>query len=159
MTETGDLYYHQTKILEGIKDVVYSTANMNQTATAVCENGIYRITVRPPEMIVQSLRDMAPELKVTGAAAEYIAGDIADWKNIIAVKAGNLTGTAVLNAVDGEGNCYHLEYDPRWTENDISVVSPSGGRVSGGTLWYKYCPDGSVYRAGGENGSWEPVHD
>lgn len=91
-------------------------------------------------------------LRVTGPAAEFIEADLAGWKNIVGLKVGDICGTLVVNAVDADGVYHHLEYDHRWLENVVESISPTDGNES--QCWYKYCPDGTVYRSRGENGSW-----
>lgn len=61
LTEGGDLYFHQTKILSGIKDVVYSTTNVNQTAVCISDDTIYYVTVRDPADVSARLRETKPE--------------------------------------------------------------------------------------------------
>ena len=302
LTESGEVYYHDTKILDGVEDLVYSTTNTNQKAMAIAGDKIYCITVNPPEMVVDSLRQANPDtyfdvgnqvvnyyettwtftklepenatkasgnlayinsdksdfmvlnatgsvfmndnsgnseqyigmecfdwedlvmidavrmlsdvtnreqgdevtmagiladgtvvacgafadeikswgplayismetglivgltpegtLKLAGPCAEYMADDVADWKNIAAIEAGDIGGTIVINAMDTDGLCYQLAYDSRWTENSLDILSPADGRLEGDTdWWYKYCPDGSVYRTSGENGAWEAYEE
>lgn len=96
-------------------------------------------------------------LKVTGSAAEYVASDLAAWQNIVAVKVGGTSKVErVINAIDGDGNCYQLRFDSRWSDNDICIVSPVDGLLEGTTACFKYCPDGSVLRAGSDGG-WVPT--
>lgn len=300
LTQDGEVYYHDTKILEGVEDLIYSTTNVNQQAMAIAGDKIYCITVRPPEMVVDALRQANPDsyfdvgtqvvsyseatwmfsklepenatkasgtlvyvnseksdfmvlnaagsafmdnnfgsseeyigmecfdwenlviidaakrmlsdvtdseqsaeatvagiqadgtvvacglyadeikswgplayismepglivgltpegtLKLTGPCAEYVAADVADWKNIVAVETGTTSKTQLLiNAMDSDGLCYQLAYDSRWGENSLDILSPTAGCLEGDTdWWYKYCPDGTVYRTSGENGAWE----
>ena len=61
LTEGGDLYFHQTKILSGIKDVVYSTTNVNQAAVCISDDTVYYVAVRDPADVNARLRDMKPE--------------------------------------------------------------------------------------------------
>ena len=82
---------------------------------------------------------LTPEgtLKVTGTLAQYVKEDLASWTNLAGVKVGNhLTGTVVVNAVDGDG------------------TSAEGGCKDDTSWWYRYSPDGTVSRSGGGNG-WE----
>lgn len=94
-------------------------------------------------------------LKVTGTAAQYVASDLADWKNIVAVKVGGTsTVERIINALDSAGNCYQLRYDSRWSENKVFIVSPEGNVMGEPAAFLKYCPDGTVCRASAE-GVWE----
>lgn len=96
------------------------------------------------------------KLKVTGQAAEFVKSDLEKWSNITGVKAGNLTGTTVVNAIDGNQNYYHLEYDERWLENNAATVSlEKGCNDSNHTTWYRYCTDGTVLSSNTDNGTWE----
>ncbi len=61
LTQDGEVYYHDTKILEGVEDLIYSTTNVNQQAMAIAGDKIYCITVRPPEMVVDALRQANPD--------------------------------------------------------------------------------------------------
>lgn len=95
-------------------------------------------------------------LKAAGQAAEFVASDLNQWSNIAGVKVGNVTGTTIVNAVDKDGTYYHLEYDARWTENNLATVSVEKGcSDSNGTVWYRYCQDGTVLCSVGQNGAWE----
>lgn len=94
-------------------------------------------------------------LKVTGSAAQYVASDLADWQNIVAVKAGGTSKVErIINALDSDGNCYQLRYDSRWSENNVFIISPESGVIGESVTCFKYCPDGTVYRARSE-GVWE----
>ena len=95
-------------------------------------------------------------LKAAGQAAEFVASDLNQWSNIAGVKVGNVTGTTIVNAVDKDGTYYHLEYDARWTENNLATVSVEKGcSDSNGAVWYRYCQDGTVLCSVGQNGAWE----
>ncbi len=61
LTEEGDLYFHQTKILSGVKDVIYSTTNMNETAVCIAGDKIYKLIVSDPSSVVSSLREASPD--------------------------------------------------------------------------------------------------
>ncbi len=295
LTEEGDLYFHQTKILSGVTDVAFSTTNVNQVAVCICGEKIYVVTVHDASDVDPADRSSAPDryfdvgdktvfyyennmryanlgsekqeraegefvtlgaekndmivvnsegeifmdnnwgsspeyvgmeffgwkdivridaakvkgdeteltvaglqkdgtvlacgtyadevlswgklndismdsglivgltpegtLKVTGSAAEFVKNDIADWTEIVGVKAGNLQGTAVINAVDKSGNFYHLEYDDHWTENNVTKGSLENGCVDGNSWWYRYSPEGTVYRTGQAEGGWTEGED
>lgn len=45
LTEDGEIYYHDTKIMDGVIDGAYSTTNSSPTVIAVTENEIYDIYV------------------------------------------------------------------------------------------------------------------
>lgn len=95
-------------------------------------------------------------LKAAGQAAEFVASDLNQWSNIAGVKVGNVTGTTIVNAVDKDGTYYHLEYDARWTENNLATVSVEKGcSDSNGAVWYRYCQDGTALCSVGQNGAWE----
>lgn len=97
------------------------------------------------------------KLKMTGQYAVHMAETVESWTNITAVKVGSTAKIeAIVNAVDTDGNLYHLEYDSRWTENVYDKLSPETGRKENTRSWYKYAPDGKVYKTG-EAGQWEPV--
>ncbi len=296
LTEGGDLYFHQTKILSGIKDVVYSTTNVNQSAVCISDDTIYYVTVQDPADVSVRLREMKPEtyfdvgdktvnyfesnysfsnlsqedmvlaegafaglgaekrdffllneegqvymdnsdgvsteylgmefldwdhmvlidaakyrvggdaldpeweltvagiqgdgtvkacglyadeilswgklnyismddgvivgltpegtLKATGTLAQYVQEDLEAWTDLVAVRAGNHTGTVVVNAVDENGTFYHLQYDDKMKENVVVTMTAEGGCKDGTSWWYRYSPDGTVSRSGGGNG-WE----
>lgn len=95
-------------------------------------------------------------LKAAGQAAEFVESDLNRWANIVGVKVGNVSGTTIVNAVDKDGTYYHLEYDVRWTENNLATVSIERGcSDSSGAAWYRYCQDGTVLRSVGANEGWE----
>ena len=296
LTEGGDLYFHRTKILSGIKDVVYSTTNVNQVAVCISDDTVYYVAVRDPADVSARLREMKPEtyfdvgdktvnyfesnhsfsdlseedialaegtfaclgaekrdffllneagqvymdnsdgvsteyvgmeflnwdnmilvdaakyrvggdaldpeweltvaglqgdgtvkacgfyadeilswgnlnyismdegvivgltpegtLKVTGTLAQYVQDDLSAWTNLVGVKAGNHTGTVVVNAVDENGTFYHLQYDDKMAENVAVTMTEEGGCQDKTSWWYRYSPDGTVSRSGGGNG-WE----
>lgn len=276
LTEGGDLYFHQTKLLSGIKDVVYSTTNVNQAAVCISDDTIYYVSVKDDtadyfeskysfsdltgemtgvaegsfaslgaekrdffllndegrvymdnsdgvsteyvgmefldwenmavidaakyrvggdaldpewELTVAGIQKdgtvkacgfyaeeilswgslnyitmddglilgLTPEgtLKVTGTLAQYVKEDLASWTNLVGVKVGNhLTGTVVVNAVDGDGTFYHLQYDDKMSENVVVTMTAEGGCKDDTSWWYRYSPDGTVSRSGGGNG-WE----
>lgn len=66
----------------------------------------------------------------------------------------HLTGTVVVNAVDGDGTFYHLQYDDKMSENVVVTMTAEGGCKDDTSWWYRYSPDGTVSRSGGGNG-WE----
>ena len=297
LSENGDLYFHQTKILSDVRDIVYSTTNVNQVAVCISGDKIYKIVVRNPADVNADLRAKSPDtyfdvgdktinyfpvaslfsnlseeepvfvsgelarlgvekgdffvlntdgqvfmdnndgnsteyvgmeflnwenmamidaakymlseqgasereldltvagiqadgtvkacgqyadeilswgdlnyitmdnglivgllpdgtLKVTGPLADHVRDDLAGWTNLVGVKAGNLIGTAVVNAVDADGTYYHLQYDEKWSENVVVTVSAEAGCKDGTSWWYRYGSDGTVSRSGGGNG-WE----
>lgn len=92
-------------------------------------------------------------LKVTGYAAEQVADELADWTNIVGINIGSISGgTAVLNAVDADGNYRYLEFDGSCIQ---AVLTEDGCRDTDEDYWYRYKPDGTVLQSKGENGSWE----
>ncbi len=98
-------------------------------------------------------------LRVAGADAEYVEQDLAAWQNIVAVKVGGTSKIdRVVNAIDAEGNCYELQFNVNWSENNVYRISPADG--TGGTFYpfYKCAPDGTVYTIGSD-GTWELYED
>ena len=98
-------------------------------------------------------------LRVAGADAEHVEQDLAAWQNIAAVKVGGTSKIdQVVNAIDTEGNCYELQFDAHWSENNVYRISPADG--TGGTFYpfYKCAPDGTVYTIGSD-GTWELYED
>jgi len=73
VTENGDLYFHQTKILSDVKDIVYSTTNTNQSAMCISGNKIYRLTVRDTASVDASMRAASPDtyFDAEGKTAHY----------------------------------------------------------------------------------------
>lgn len=59
LTESGEVYYHDTKIMDGIIDGAYNTTNVNQSIIAVTEDAIYNLYVTDSPN--EALRKSAPD--------------------------------------------------------------------------------------------------
>lgn len=61
LTESGELYYRDTKVLDGVRDMVYKTNNVNECAYAVTADNLYRVTVQKTAKVNETLRADNPE--------------------------------------------------------------------------------------------------
>ena len=61
LTESGELYFRDTKVLDGVLDMVYKTNNVNECGYAVTADNLYRVTVEKTADVNDVLRTDNPE--------------------------------------------------------------------------------------------------
>lgn len=128
LTESGELYYKDTKILDGVLDMVYKTNNVNQEAYAVTEDNLYSIIVRDTADVISTLREKNPDnyIDVNGKTVSCIGSIFVErFRNQGKPARGRFTSISAsrsdFSVVSADGKVYRNMDNPEDYESTPSI--------------------------------------